>query len=98
MPTELEDAIPFVQDYAAGYTIGPIQSLSGLSKSERARYILDNLPKFIEAGWMGEGTAKIYERLLRKEDLVGAFKQAKSDLKNEYITSEVFHIIEGLAQ
>ncbi|HBR56863.1 MAG TPA: hypothetical protein DEA22_05250 [Blastocatellia bacterium] len=98
VPRELDDEIPIFEDYANGYTIGPVDNLSGMDKAARAKYLLDNIPKFLKAGWMSEGTAKIYERLLRKEDLAGAFEQAKRDLKDEYITSEVFHIIEGLAQ
>ena len=98
IPSFLEDEIPIFEDLAWGYTIGPIESLSTLSKSERAKYLLDNLPKFQEAGWMSEGTAKNYEAILKREDLAGALEKAKKDLENEFITSEVFQIIEGLNQ
>jgi hypothetical protein len=98
IPSVLENQIPIFQDLAWGYTIGPVESLAGLSKSERAKYLLDNLPKFQEAGWMSEGTAKNYEAILKKEDLTGALEKAKKDLEGEFITSEVFQIIEGLNQ
>ena len=98
IPSVLVDEIPILEDAAWGYTIAPVESLSGLSKSERVKYLLDNLPKFQEAGWMAEGTAKNYEAILKKEDLQGALEKAKKDLENEFITSEVFQIIEGLAQ
>jgi len=98
LPAELDDLIPIFEDLASGYTIAPVESLSGLSKPERAKYLLENLPKFQEAGWMGETTAKNYESILKREDLQEAFEQAKKDLENEFITSEVFHIIEGLNQ
>ena len=87
-----------MNEWAKGYTIGPIDRLTTLDKSERAKYVLENLPKFQEAGWMSSGTAKIYESLLAKEDLAGAFEQAKKDLENEFIMSEVFYILEGLSQ
>ncbi len=98
MPSELEMVTPGYDGLAKGYTIGPIDRLATLNKSERAKYILENLPKFQEAGWMSEGTAKIYETTLKREDLAGALVQAKKDLENEFITSEVYDIIEGLNQ
>lgn len=98
MPTELEMSTPGYDGLAKGYTIGPIDRLSKLSKSERAKYILENLPKFQEAGWMTGDTVKIYELILKQEDLAGAYEQAKKDFEKEFITSEVFYIIEGLNQ
>jgi len=98
MPSELEMATPGYDGWASGYTIGPIERLATLNKSEKAKYILENLPKFQEAGWMSAGTAKIYEKILKREDLAGALEQAKKDLEKEFITGEVFSIIEGLNQ
>jgi len=98
MPSELEWAIPSYDEWAKCHTIGPIDKLSNMNKSERSKYLLENLPKFQEAGWMSSGTAEIYRLILAKEDLAGALKQAKKDLDNEFITSEVYHIIEGLNQ
>ena len=98
IPSVLVDEIPIFEDLAWGYTIGPVESLATLTKSEKAKYLLDNLPKFQEAGWMSEGTAKNYEALFKQEDLSGAFEKAKKDFENEFITSEVFYIIEGLNQ
>lgn len=96
MPSELEMALPGYEVEAKGYTIGPIDRLATLTKSERAKYILENLPKFQEAGWMSDGTAKIYEKILKREDLAGTSEQAKKDFEKEFITSEVLCIIEGL--
>ena len=98
MPSELEAATPGYDGLARGYTLGPIERLAALTKSERAKYVLENLPKFQEAGWMSAATAKIYESILKREDLAGALRQAKRDLENEFITGEVFYIIEGLNQ
>jgi hypothetical protein len=96
MPSELESAMPGYEELAKGYTIGPVEKLSIMSKSERSKYLLENLQKFQEAGWMSSGTAAIYKSILEKEDLAGALAQAKKDLEKEFITSEAFHIIEGL--
>lgn len=98
IPSELEETLPGYTIWAKCITIGPDDRLAVLNRTERAKYILENLSKFQEAGWMSSGTAKIYETILNKEDLAGALKQAKKDLENEFITSEVFYIIEGLNQ
>lgn len=97
-PSELEMVTPGYDGLASGYTIGPIDKLSQMNKSERSKYVLENLPKFQEAGWMSSGTAEIYKRILAREDLAGALEQAKKDLEKEFITSEVFHILDGLNQ
>lgn len=98
MPTELEMAMPGYEEEAKGYTIGPVDRLKTMDTSGRAKYVLENLPKFQEAGWMSPGTATIYETILTRGDLPAAFEQAKKDLKNEFITEEVFYILEGLNQ
>ncbi|MEP7075506.1 MAG: hypothetical protein ABI878_06815 [Acidobacteriota bacterium] len=95
MPSELDRIVP-VNLWAKGYTIGPIASLSKMNKSERTRYLLESLPTFVEAGWMSEDTSKIYRAILEREDLAGALEQSKKDLDKEYVTNEVFQIIEGL--
>lgn len=96
MPPELERLALGTKDWPYGYTIGPIDNLAKMSKPERAKYISDNLHKFEEAGWMAGDTSKIYRSILERNDLAGALEQAKKDLEKEFITSEVFHIIEGL--
>jgi hypothetical protein len=45
---------------------------------------------------MAGDTPKIYELILTRNDLSAAFDQAKKDIEKGFITSEVFHIIEGL--
>ena len=96
MPAELEKAMPGFEEDAKGYTIAPVERLATLSKPEKAKYILDSLPMFQEAGWMAEDTAKIYTGLLKKDGLAGVLKQAKSDLSNGFVTNEVVFIIENL--
>lgn len=96
MPSELEAAMPGYEEYASCVTIGPDERLARMSKDEKVKYLLDNLPKFVEAGWMAGDTPKIYESILKRGDLAGAFEQAKKDLEKEFITSEVFGIIEGM--
>ncbi len=96
MPTELEKAMPGFDELASCLTIGPDERLASLTQSGKVKYLLDNLSKFVEAGWMAGDTPRIYEDLLRRNDLVGAYHQAKNDLKSEFVTNEVFYIIEGL--
>jgi hypothetical protein len=97
LPQELDNLVP-VNLSAKGSTIGPIDRLATLTKSERAKYLVDNLPKFQEVGWITGDAAKKYVAILKKEDLAGAWEQAKKDIESEIITSEVYHIIEGLNQ
>lgn len=98
MPSELENTMPGYEELAKGYTIGPIDNLATLNKSERAKYILENLPKFLEAGWITDVSLRKYKSILKNEDLKGALTEAQKDLKAGFITSEVFHIIDGLNQ
>ncbi len=98
MPSELENAMPGFEEMASCITIGPDERLAKFTKEEKVKYLLDNLPKFVEAGWMAGDTPKIYESILTSGNLAGAFEQAKTDLEKEFITSEVFHIIEGLSR
>lgn len=97
MPTELENVIPGYEAWAKGYTVGPVDSLREMSLSEKSKYLLDNLPKFAEAGWMAGSTPETYKMILVKNDLVAVFEQAKKDFDNGFITSEVFAIVQGLA-
>ena len=96
MPEELEMATPGFDGLASCITIGPDERLARMSKDEKVKYLLDNLPKFVEAGWMAGDTPRIYEAILRRNDPHRAYEQAKRDIEKEYITSEVFSIIEGL--
>jgi hypothetical protein len=98
MPSELENAMPGYEEWASGYTIGPVERLAALNKAERAKYLADNLSKFLEAGWITSDGVEKYTSILRDADLATAFVEAKKDLQNGYITGEVFAIIEGLAQ
>jgi hypothetical protein len=96
MPQELERSMPGYEEWAKGYTIGPVDNLKTLDKNEKVKYLLDNLSKFQEAGWMNQETANNYKILLEENDLSGVFILAKKDLESEFITGEVFQIIENL--
>ncbi|MEZ5345222.1 MAG: hypothetical protein R2681_06650 [Pyrinomonadaceae bacterium] len=96
MPSELENEIPVNQDLARGYTIGPDERLLKFTDSEKFKYLLENLPKFLEAGWMSEGTAKNYENVLKKNDQKELLAKSEKDFKEEYISSEVYVIITSL--
>lgn len=96
MPLELAWAMPGYEEMASCVTIGPVEKISTLSKTEKAAYFLENLPKFVEAGWMGADSSPIYEKILAKNDLTAALSQAKYDLEKGYITTEVVSILEGL--
>ena len=98
MPYELEKAMPGFEEFASCITIGPVERLTGLSPSERAGYFRENLPKFVEAGWMAGNTPQIYEKIVIEKGLAALLTQARSDLAEGFITSEVFYIIEGLNQ
>lgn len=97
MPAELENSLPGFEELASCITIGPDERLARMSINEKLGYLLGNLPKFVEAGWMAGDTPQIYEAILKRGDLNEALEQAKRDLRRDFITSEVYHIIEGLA-
>lgn len=98
MPSELEASMPGYEEWAKGYTIGPVERLAALGRSERAKYVLENLPKFQDAGWIGSEAAKKYEAILKMKDLATALSEAEKDHENGVVTSEVYHIIEGLSR
>jgi hypothetical protein len=98
MPQELENVLPGYEGLARSYTIGPDQSLAKMSEAEKIEYLLTNLNKFYEAGWISiENTGK-YKSILKYENLINAFREAENDFAKGYVTSEFFYIIEGLSQ
>lgn len=96
MPEELENVLPGYIDWPGGLTIGPIERLKTLSKPERARYVLELLPQFQKLGWMTATARQRYEKILRRDDLKGAYKRAEQDLKAGTITTEILGILQGL--
>lgn len=96
LPPELERLSLGTKDWPYGYTVGPDDRLSGFTQSERAKYLIDNLGKFQEAGWMMADTSGLYREFLVREDIKSLFEQAKIDLDNEFITPEVYIIIAGV--
>lgn len=96
MPQELENVLPGYIDWPGGLTIGPVERLKTLSKLERAKYVLELLPQFQKLGWMTITARQQYEKILRRDDLEGAYKRAERDLKAETITTEVLSILQGL--
>ncbi|MFV0389410.1 MAG: hypothetical protein ACK5NT_11725 [Pyrinomonadaceae bacterium] len=95
MPSELEEEIPINEDLARCFTIGPDERLLKFNNDQKTKYLLDNLLKFVMAGWMSEETAKNYESILKENDLNAVYDKAKTDFKDESISSEVFSIING---
>lgn len=98
MPYELESALGGYNVLPKGYTIGPIDKLKTMATEERAKYLLDLLPKFQEIGWMTSEVRPCYQGMLTRNDLAATLKRAEQDLKAERIASEVYSIIEGLNQ
>jgi len=98
MPYELESAMGGYKEFPLGYTIGPIDKLKNMTKEERAKYLLDLLPKLQEIGWITDEVKPCYQQMLGRNDLPGALKKAEQDLKAERIAGEVYYMIEGLNQ
>ena len=95
IPGELENILPSYQAWPSGYTIGPIERLKTLSKAERAKYVLELLPQFQKLGWMTATARQRYEKILRRDDLDGAYKRAQQDLKAGTITTEILNVNQG---
>lgn len=98
IPQELENMMPGYEEWAKSYTIGPIDEIVNFTKSEKAKYLLDNLVKFQEAGWISAEASEKYTAMLNKADLNQVFERAVKDFENGYITSEILLIIKYLAQ
>ncbi len=98
MPAELGESLGELSydAWPTGYTIGPVDKLANLSKSERAKYVLELLPQFKKLGWMTAKASQQYQKILGLQDLEGAYKRAEMDLKLGVITSEILSILQGL--
>ena len=97
MPQELEDALPNrYRALPSGYTIGPIDKLKSLSPAERAKYVLQQLPRFKELGWMTADAFRWYQQNLNRIDLATISQRAEQDLGAGNITNEVLLIIQGI--
>ncbi len=98
IPGELGESLGELsyEAWPIGYTIGPVDKLFNLSKSERAKYVLELLPQFQKLGWMTAKAGQQYEKILGNQDLEGAYKRAELDLKVGAVTSEVLSILQGL--
>ena len=98
MPAELGESLGELsyEAWPTGYTVGPVDKLTNLSKSERAKYVLELLPQFQKLGWMTAKASQQYEKILGNQDLEGAYKRAEQDLKLGAITTEVLSILQGL--
>lgn len=95
MPSELEEAIPGYDVWPSGYTVGPVTFLNSLSQNERTSYILDNMVRFENLGWITPSARSWYEKNLRN-NIVSAQKQTLRDLDSEQISSEVFAMINAI--
>lgn len=98
MPQELENMMPGYEEWTTGYTIGPIDEIVNFTKSEKIKYLSDNLVKFQEAGWISAEASEKYKVILNQGDLSKAIKRIEKDFENGYITSEVFYVIKYLAE
>ena len=98
MPQELENVLPGYEAWPSGYTIGPIDRLRSLSPAERAKYVLQQLPRFKELGWITADVLRWYEQNLNRNDPVVLYDRAEQDLKEGNITTEVFAMIHAIKQ
>src|SRR6266496_3288589 len=96
MPAVLEEMLPGYDEWPSGYTIGPVESLKGLSSAERAKYLLERMPIFKKAGWITEDGMHRYEESLKKGNLTSVINASVRDLRTEQITSEAFAIVQGM--
>jgi hypothetical protein len=72
-----------------GVTIGPIDALKKMSRSEKIAYLLKISSEFPAQGWGTYETVTQYQDLLRRGDLDGAKARLAGDFKAGRITSEV---------
>lgn len=98
VPGELEASLDILgyEAWPSGYTIGPVDSLKGISQQEKIAYLLKVIPTFKQQGWLIPQISLSYEQLLKRNDLQGLLKRIASDLKVGSITSEVFAIVEAM--
>lgn len=98
MPQELENVLPGYEAWPSGYTIGPIDKLKSLSPAERAKYVLQQLPRFKELGWMTADAFQWYQQNLYRIDPETISHRAEQDLGAGNITNEVLLMIQGIRQ
>ena len=96
MPQELENVLPGYEAWPSGYTIGPIDKLKSLSTVERAKYVLQQLPRFKELGWMTADAFQWYQQNLNRIDVGKIFQRAQQDVGVGNITNEVLVMIQGI--
>jgi len=73
----------FFQDTRHGlavFTIVPVGDLKTLSASERAKYVLQQLPRFKQLGWMTADALHWYQQNLNRIDLATVSHRAEQDL------------------
>jgi hypothetical protein len=98
MPTELENAMSGYEEWPKGYTVGPVDKLATLSKTDHANYILNLLPQLSKLGWMTDDARQWHEQKLKSSDLEAVLRRAGRDLEAEQITSEVFAMIQAIKE
>ena len=95
-PMELENALPGYRIWPHGHTIGPVSRLAGLSGNAKAAALLEWLPVFQRAGWIGVRVRQRYETTLKRGILPSLAPDVEADYKTGGITSEVLAVIRGL--
>ena len=62
LPSELANVIPGYEAWPSGHTVGPVESLSSLTQSQRVTYIFDKMPQFEKLGWITPSAREWYEK------------------------------------
>lgn len=96
IPFELESAMPGYEEYPSGQTIGPVDSLTKMTQTEKGQYVLERLAQFREAGWLTDYARQEYAKLLQASNYEVLLARLDKDLQDEQITSEVYSIMQIL--
>ena len=96
MPQELENILPGYEIWPRGYTVGPVDNLKSLSRTEHCKYLLEGLSRFQSLGWMKSGVRRRYYEALMSNNVAEMLKQADQDLSSGQITPEVYDMIRAV--
>jgi len=94
MPPELVNHLLGYESWPSGYTIGPSNDIRLATYQGRATYLLSELDRVIELGWMARYLQPDYKGFLsRLDDEESVEKRIRMDLKAGRITSEIVAIL-----
>lgn len=97
IPEELIAQIPGYEAWPSSYTIGPVDLLRAFTLKERGNYLLQNLPRMRQQGWMTAATFDRYQQLLEEGNIEEVIARADDDLKSKSITTEVHSMIKAMS-